>query len=260
MKVVLLCGGKGTRLREETEYRPKPMVEIGNRPIIWHIMKSYAHYGLTNFVLCLGYKGSVIKDYFLNYEAMNSDITLTLGQLHAIAYHDRHEEQEFSVTLADTGLETMTGGRLSRVKRYVSKDEHFMLTYGDGVANIDFDKLLDFHRSHGKKATLTTVRPMSRYGVLGLDRRGAVARFNEKPQLDSWINAGFFVFHRSVFDYLDGGDECILERQPLERLAAEGQLMAYRHEGFFYAMDTYREFQYLNDLWNSGQAPWKVWE
>jgi glucose-1-phosphate cytidylyltransferase len=259
VKVILLCGGQGTRLREETEYRPKPMVEIGGRPIVWHIMKSYAHYGHAHFVLCLGYKGNQIKDYFLNYEAMNSDITLTLGQLRAVAYHDQHHEQEFNVTLADTGQDTMTGGRLLRVQRFI-KDDHFMLTYGDGLANVDIDKLLDFHYGHGKKATLTTVRPTSRYGVIGLDRRGAVAQFNEKPVLDSWINAGFFVFHRSVLEYLDGGDECVLERKPLERLAADGQLMAYRHEGFFYAMDTYREYQHLNELWNSGAAPWKVWK
>src|SRR5438876_137450 len=157
VKVVILCGGQGTRLREETEYRPKPMVEIGGRPIVWHIMKSYAHYGHTNFVLCLGYKGNIIKDYFLNYEAMNSDITLKLGELRALAYHDQHREQDFNVTLSDTGQNTMTGGRLARVRRYV-KDDTFMLTYGDGLANVDIDKLLDFHRSHGKKATLTTVR------------------------------------------------------------------------------------------------------
>lgn len=258
MKVVILCGGQGTRLREETEYRPKPMVDIGGRPIVWHIMKSYAHFGHAHFILCLGYKGNVIKEYFLNYEAMNSDITMTLGQLRAIAYHDQHREQDFTVTLADTGQDTMTGGRLNRVRKYI-KDDLFMVTYGDGLANVDIDRLLDFHHGHGKKATLTTVRPTSRYGVIGLDRRGGVEKFNEKPVLDSWINAGFFVFHRSVFDYLDGGDECVLERKPLERLAADGQLMAYRHEGFFYAMDTYREYQYLNELWNSKEAPWKVW-
>jgi glucose-1-phosphate cytidylyltransferase len=221
-------------------------------------MKSYAHYGHSQFILCLGYKGNVIKDYFLNYEAMNSDITMTLGQLRAIAYHDHHREQDYTVTLADTGQETMTGGRLGRIRKYI-KDDLFMVTYGDGLANVDIDRVLDFHHGHGKKATLTTVRPTSRYGVIDIDRRGGVEQFNEKPVLNSWINAGFFVFHRSVFDYLDGGDECVLERKPLERLAADNQLMAYRHEGFFYAMDTYREYQYLNELWNSGEAPWKVW-
>ena len=260
MKVVILCGGQGTRLREETEYRPKPMIEIGGRPIVWHIMKSYAHYGHSHFILCLGYKGNVIKDYFLNYEAMNSDITLTLGQLHAIAYHDQHHEQEFAVTLAETGQATMTGGRLNRVKRYVGREELFLLTYGDGLSDVNIARVLEFHRKHGKKATLTTVRPSSRYGVIGLNGSGTVKQFNEKPVLDSWINAGFFVFDRSVFDYLDPTDDCILERKPLERLAAEGQLMAYRHEGFFYAMDTYREYQHLNELWDSGRPPWKVWE
>jgi glucose-1-phosphate cytidylyltransferase len=260
MKVVILCGGQGTRLREETEYRPKPMVDIGGRPIVWHIMKSYAHYGHSHFVLCLGYKGNVIKEYFLNYEAMNSDITMTLGQLRAIAYHDQHHEQEFNVTLADTGQNTMTGGRLNRVKRYVGKEDTFLLTYGDGLSNVDIGRVVEFHRRHGKKATLTTVRPTSRYGVIDLNGSDHVERFNEKPVLDSWINAGFFVFNRGVFDYLEGGDDCVLERTPLELLAADGQLMAYRHEGFFYAMDTYREYQYLNELWNSGAPPWKVWE
>ena len=260
MKVVILCGGQGTRLREETEYRPKPMVEIGGRPIVWHIMKAYAYYGHSQFILCLGYKGNVIKEYFLNYEAMNSDITMTLGQLRAIAYHDQHHEQEFAVTLADTGQNTMTGGRLNRVKKYVSRDDTFLLAYGDGLSDVNIAKVVEFHRKHGKKATLTTVRPTSRYGVIGINGSGTVKQFSEKPVLDSWINAGFFVFDRSVFDYLDEGDECILERRPLGRLAAEGQLMAYRHEGFFQAMDTYREYQYLNELWNSGASPWKVWE
>jgi glucose-1-phosphate cytidylyltransferase len=260
VKVVILCGGQGTRLREETEYRPKPMVEVGGRPILWHIMKSYAYYGHSQFVLCLGYKGSVIKDYFLNYEAMNSDITLTIGQLHAIAYHDQHHEQEFAVTLADTGQDTLTGGRLQRVKRYLGKDDTFLLTYGDGLCDVNIAKVVEFHRHHGKAATLTTVRPTSRYGIIDIGGTGSVHQFNEKPVLDSWINAGFFVFNRSVFDYLDDGDDCVLERKPLERLAAEHQLMAYRHEGFFYAMDTYREYQYLNELWNTGASPWKVWE
>jgi glucose-1-phosphate cytidylyltransferase len=260
LKVVILCGGQGTRLREETEYRPKPMVEVGGRPIVWHIMKAYAHYGHAHFVLCLGYKGNLIKEYFLNYEAMNSDITLSLGQLRAIAYHDQHKEQEFNVTLADTGQSTLTGGRLARVKRHVGKADTFLLTYGDGLSDVNIAELIAFHRMHGKKATLTTVRPTSRYGIIDIGPSGAVAQFNEKPVLDSWINAGFFVFERSIFDYLDGGDDCILERKPLERLAAEGQLVAYRHEGFFYAMDTYREYQYLNELWNRGEAPWKVWE
>jgi glucose-1-phosphate cytidylyltransferase len=254
----MLCGGLGTRLREETEYRPKPMVDIGGRPILWHIMKIYAHHGFRDFVLCLGYRGNMIKDYFLSYEAMNNDFTVCLGNQNRIAYHGAHEEQDFRVTLADTGLNTMTGGRVKRIQKYID-DDTFLLTYGDGIGNVDIRALLDFHRAHGRLATLTTVRPLSRFGILEVDGEDQVWRFREKPQLDDWISAGFFVFNRRVFDYL-GGDDCILEREPLERLACEGQLMAFRHEGFFYAMDTYREYQYLNELWATGNAPWKVWK
>jgi glucose-1-phosphate cytidylyltransferase len=258
MKAVILCGGQGTRLREETEYRPKPLVDVGGRPILWHIMKLFAHHGLRDFVMCLGYRGNMIKDYFLNYEAMNNDFTMCLGRLHQVAYHGAHHEQDFRVTLADTGLDTMTGGRLRRVRQYLDDDDTFMLTYGDGVANVDVRKLLAFHRRHERLATVTTVSPASRYGILDVNDDGSVAQFREKPQIEGWANAGYFVFNRGIFDYLDG-DECILERQPLERLAAEKQLMAYRHPGFFFAMDTYREYKVLNELWASGAAPWKVW-
>lgn len=257
MKVVILCGGQGTRLREETEYRPKPMVEIGGRPILWHIMKNYAHHGFREFVLCLGYRGNMIKEYFLNYEAMNSDFTISLGKLGAIAYHGDHDEQDYRVTLADTGSNTMTGGRVKSVATHLCGDT-FMVTYGDGVANVDLRALADFHAAHGKLATVTTVRPISRYGILDLAPNHAVSGFAEKPQLDGWISAGFFVFHRKVLDYL-GGEDCILEREPLERLAREGQLMSYQHQGFFFAMDTYREYQALNELWSTGKAPWKTW-
>ena len=259
MKVVLLCGGLGTRLREETEYRPKPLVDIGGHPILWHIMKVYAHHGYRDFVLCLGYRGQMIKDYFLNYEAMNNDFTVCLGRMNQICYHDAHLEQDFRVTLADTGPETMTGGRVKRIERYIDGDT-FMVTYGDGVANVDIDALARFHKSHGKLATVTTVRPTSRFGVLNADASGAVTQFVEKPQLDGWTNAGFFVFDRRIFDYLDGGDGCVLEQSPLERLTRDGELMAFQHDGFFFAMDTYREYKYLNDLWTSGQAPWMVWK
>jgi glucose-1-phosphate cytidylyltransferase len=201
----------------------------------------------------------MIKQYFLDYEAMTNDFTITLGRLHAIAYHDEHPEQSFTVTLSDTGAETMTGGRVRRVQRYVTGDT-FMVTYGDGVSDIDIGKLLAFHHAHGKLATISTNRPFSRFGVMDVDSSGRVEEFREKPQLDGWANMGYFVFNRKVFDYLQGGDDLILEQEPLEKLAADGQLMAYRHEGFFYAMDTYREFVALNDLWKSGQAPWKVWE
>jgi glucose-1-phosphate cytidylyltransferase len=258
-KVVILCGGQGTRLREETEFRPKPMVEVGGRPILWHIMKTYAHYGLRDFVLCLGYRGNFIKEYFLNYEAMNNDFTVCLGLKNRLEYHGGHDEQDFCVTLADTGVNTMTGGRIKRVQRYVGGD-HFMVTYGDGLADVDVDKLLYFHKAHGKLATVTTVRPSSRFGLVQLDDRGLVSAFAEKPQLDGWASAGYFVFNRKVFDYIDADESCILEREPLERLAADGQLMAYRHRGFFFAMDTYREYQALNEIWQSGDAPWKVWQ
>jgi glucose-1-phosphate cytidylyltransferase len=258
VKSVILCGGLGTRLREETEYRPKPMVEVGGRPILWHIMKIYAQQGFCEFVLCLGYRGSMIKEYFLDYEAMNNDFTVCLGKHSPVAYHGTHQEQDFQVTLADTGLHTMTGGRVARIAKYVPEDA-FMLTYGDGLGDVDLRALVDFHRAHGKLATLTTVRPTSRFGILEIDARSRVLTFSEKPQLDGWINAGFCVFDRRVFDYL-GGDDCVLEREPLERLARDGHLMAFRHEGFFCAMDTHREYQYLNELWAGGKAPWKTWD
>ena len=258
MKVVILCGGQGTRLREETEFRPKPLVEVGRRPILWHIMKTFAHHGRRKFVLCLGYRGKMIKEYFLNYEAMNSDFTINLGRQQRIALHESHAEQDFQVTLAETGEETMTGGRVQRAGRYVDGDT-FMVTYGDGVADVDITALLDFHRSHGRLATVTAIRPHSRFGVIDVDERNHALSFAEKPKLDGWANAGFFVFDRKVLDYLDG-DSCILEREPLEALARDRELMVYRHEGFFFAMDTFREYKHLNDLWNSGSAPWKVWD
>ncbi|MEQ1885366.1 MAG: glucose-1-phosphate cytidylyltransferase [Bryobacteraceae bacterium] len=258
MNVAILCGGLGTRLREETEFRPKPMVEVGGRPILWHIMKLYAHYGFRDFVLCLGYRGSTIKEYFLNYEAMNNDFAISLGRESKLEVLGNHREQDFRITLADTGLDTMTGGRLNRARKYLNS-KPFMVTYGDGVSNVDINKLLAFHRSHGKLATVTTFRPVSRFGILDIDSTGQVMNFIEKPRSDAWASAGYFVFEPEVFEYLDG-DQCVLEKEPLERLAAERQLVAYNHDGFFYAMDTFREYQHLNDLWSRGAAPWKVWE
>ena len=257
LKVVILCGGLGARLREETEFRPKPMVEVGGKPILWHIIRGFTHYGFHDFVLCLGYRGNAIKEYFLNYEAMNNDFTIALGKESNIQQHGPRNEEFFRVTLADTGPNTMTGGRVKRIERYVDNDT-FMATYGDGLADVNIDDLLAFHRSHGKLATVTTVRPVSRFGVLELDDDGNVKTFAEKPNVEGWINAGFFVFNRGVFDYLDG-DSCILEHEPMERLAADGQLVAFRHDGFFFAMDTYREYEALNKIWNSGHVPWKVW-
>ena len=257
MKVVLLCGGLGTRLREETEFRPKPMVEIGGRPILWHIMKGYAEHGFRRFVVCLGYRGDVIKRYFLDYEAMNADFTIRLGTRSRVQLHDAHEEQDFEVTLAETGQDTMTGGRLARIERYLGDDDTFLATYGDGLADVDLGALVRFHRSHGRLATLTAVRPVSRFGVLDLGGDGGVERFREKPHGEGWISAGFFVFHRSVLERITG-DDCVLEEGPLASLAAEGQLMAYRHEGFFQAMDTWREYKALNEIWQSQRAPWQT--
>jgi glucose-1-phosphate cytidylyltransferase len=258
MKVVILCGGQGTRLREETEYRPKPLVDVGGRPILWHIMKLYAHYGLQDFILCLGYRGQMIKEYFLNYEAMNNDFTICLGKQNRIHYHGAHQEQDFNVTLADTGSDSMTGSRVKQVEKHIDGGT-FMVTYGDGLSNVDLRKLLAFHRSHGKLGTITTVKPYSRFGILELDEENKVRAFAEKPQVEGWASAGFFVFEREFFKYLDSSPECVLERAPMERLAADGELVAYQHDGFFFAMDTYREYLYLNELWNSGKAPWAVW-
>jgi glucose-1-phosphate cytidylyltransferase len=256
VKVVILCGGTGTRLREETEFRPKPLVEVGGRPILWHIMKLYAHYGFHDFVLCLGYRGNMIKEYFLNYEAMNNDFTICLGKKAQLMFNGDHEEQDFCVTLADTGAETLTGGRLKRVARYLS-GERFMVTYGDGVSDVDIPALLEFHKSHGKLATVSTFRPVSRFGILSINAGRQVESFMEKPRADAWASAGFFVFEPEVLNYIDG--DITLEREPLQRLAADGQLMAYQHHGFFFAMDTYREYQILNECWNSGDPPWKKW-
>jgi glucose-1-phosphate cytidylyltransferase len=222
-------------------------------------MKLYAHYGFREFVLCLGYRGNMIKEYFLNYEAMNNDFMICLGKQNEIVYHGAHEEQDFKVTLADTGLDTMTGARVKRVERYLDGDT-FMVTYGDGLSDLNIGKLMDFHRSHGRLATVTTVHPISRFGNLEIDSEGRVVDFSEKARMNGWASAGFFVFNRQVLDYLGAEPECILEREPLERLAENGQLVAYTHEGFFYAMDTYREYIYLNDLWDSGPAPWAVWK
>lgn len=257
LKVVILCGGLGTRMREETEYRPKPMVEVGGRPVLWHLMKLFAHHGLTRFVICVGYRGQMIKDYFLNYEAWNNDCTVTLGQAGPVQFHGSHTETGWEVTIADTGAETQTGGRVKRVERYLDGDT-FIVTYGDGLADVDLTALLAFHRAHGRLATITTTRPLSRFGIVDVDAGQEVRRFREKPQGDEWVSSGFMVFERPFLEYLD--EDCILERAPLERLAAEGQVVAYQHDGFWQPMDTYRELLMLNELWNSDKAPWAVWE
>ncbi|MGB4441060.1 MAG: glucose-1-phosphate cytidylyltransferase [Coriobacteriia bacterium] len=256
MKVVILAGGLGTRLSEETSIRPKPMAEIGEKPILWHIMKIYSHYGFNEFVICLGYKGYMIKEYFSNYFLHNCDVTFDM-RTNEICVHQNVNEP-WKVTLVDTGAETMTGGRVKRIQPYVD-DEPFMLTYGDGVADVDIDALVEFHRASGRAVTLTAVQPLGRFGALQLAEADAVASFREKPIGDGdWINGGFFVMGPEVFDRIDG-DETILERAPLESLAGEGQLGAYKHRGFWQPMDTLRDKRHLEELWDSGTAPWKVW-
>ena len=257
MKTVLLAGGLGTRMREETEFRPKPMVEVGDRPVLWHIMKVLGEQGLKDFIVCAGYKSEIIKNYFLNYLAMNSDFTVQLGDDKSVVTHGSHDEADWQVTVADTGDHTMTGGRILRVRDYVG-DETFMCTYGDGIADIDIKGLLEFHRSHGKLATLTAARPVSRFGILDLDDEGTVLEFREKPQGEGWVNIGYFVFEPQFFDYI-AGDDTVLEQDPLRRLAEDRQISAFRHEGFWQPMDTYREALLLNSLWDEGKAPWRTW-
>jgi glucose-1-phosphate cytidylyltransferase len=257
-KVVILCGGLGTRLREETEFRPKPMVEIGGRPVLWHIMKGFAHHGFTEFVLCVGYKGQQIKNWFLNYEAeRSSDFTVTLGHPAKLEIHQGHAEEGWRVTICDTGQETMTGGRVKRVAHHLGPGP-FIVTYGDGLADIDVRKLVAFHQGHGHLATVTATRPLSRFGHVDLDAGQVVRTFREKPQSDDWVNSGFFVFEPEVLDELDAN--AVLEREPLERLAARGEIVAYQHDGFWRPMDTYRDSLLLNELWATGIAPWKVWD
>jgi glucose-1-phosphate cytidylyltransferase len=256
MKVAILAGGLGTRLREETEYRPKPMVQIGGRPILWHIMKIYAHYGYNDFVICLGYKGELIRNYFLNYETQNRDFTVTLGS-GEVAVLGNHTEDGWRVTLAETGEKTMTGGRLKRIEKYVG-DSTFMVTYGDGVADVDIESLLGFHRRQGKLATVTAVRPSSRYGELAIEN-GRVTLFREKPQVnEGWINGGFFIFEPEVFSFIEGEDDT-LEAGLISRLVERKQLTVYQHEGFWQCMDTYREMQQLDEMWGQGRAPWRMW-
>ncbi len=258
--VMILCGGMGTRLREETEIRPKPMMEIGGRPILWHIMKYYAAFGFHHFILCLGYKGHMIKEYFLNYRAYQSDFSVQLDHAsQPIEYHASGREDDWRVTLVDTGLTAQTGARVTRAGRYV-REETFCLTYGDGLSDIDLKALMAFHRGHGKIGTVTGVRPTGRFGELEVDGAGRATQFNEKPQATGGvINGGFFVFQRAFLQRLSDHDDTVLEQGPLQSLATEGELMVYSHEGFWQPMDTYREYKMLNDCWAGGQAPWKVW-
>jgi glucose-1-phosphate cytidylyltransferase len=256
MKVGILAGGFGTRLAEETEIKPKPMVEIGGRPILWHIMKHYSHYGFNHFVIALGYKGEAIKKYMVDFCSLQGNLTVDLRN-GEVTLHDG-QTLDWTVELIDTGLRTQTGGRIKRLAPHLA-NETFMLTWGDGVSDVNLQELLDFHRSHGKLATVTAVRPPARYGYMRFDG-DQVVEFTEKPQIgEGWINGAFFVLEPAVFDYIDG-DETVWEREPMERLAADGQLMAYRHLSFWQCMDTLREKYILESLWEGERAPWKTWE
>jgi glucose-1-phosphate cytidylyltransferase len=256
MKVVILAGGFGTRISEESHLKPKPMIEIGERPILWHIMKIYSHYGFNDFIICLGYKGYFIKEYFAHYFLHEADVTFDFSESNRQTIHN-HFAEPWKVTLVNTGFETMTGGRVKRIQPYIP-NEPFMLTYGDGVADIDIQKLVDFHKSHGKLATVTSTQPSGRFGALALNENQVVS-FQEKPKGDSsWVNAGFFVMEPKVFDFLES-DQTILEREPLEKLAQIGELMTFKHSGFWQPMDTMRDKNLLDNLWQTGKAPWKTW-
>ncbi len=258
MKVVILAGGFGTRISEESEIKPKPMIEIGGMPIMWHIMKLYSHYGFNDFIICIGYKGYYIKEYFAHYFLHQSDVTFDFTKNSAMIVH-KHTADPWRVTLIDTGLNTMTGGRIKRIQNYVD-DKTFMLTYGDGVSNIDIKKLIEHHKEKKKYATVTSTQPLGRFGALNLDSKNNVLSFEEKPRGDSvWINAGFFVLEPEIFNYIKC-DDSIWERDPLENIARDGQLTTYQHHDFWLPMDTLRDKNKLEELWSSGKAPWKLWE
>ncbi|MBI5387428.1 MAG: glucose-1-phosphate cytidylyltransferase [Verrucomicrobia bacterium] len=260
MKVVILCGGKGTRLREETEYRPKPMVPIGRQPILWHIMKYYAHFGHREFVLCLGYKGDMIREYFRDYLWQTCDVTISLGRHPKAQFHNRHDEEDWTVTLADTGPESMTAYRVKLIQRYIPEDEPFLLTYGDGLSTIDINASIETHERAGKVCTISAVHPAGRFGTLSLSPSGVIQTFMEKPQFETaYVNGGYMVCSYRMFDFLPNDPAIMLEREPMARLVADGQLSSYRHEGFWQPMDTYQEQQYLNRLWDENKAPWKIW-
>jgi glucose-1-phosphate cytidylyltransferase len=257
IKVVILAGGFGSRLSEETESRPKPMVEIGGKPMLWHIMKIYSHYGFNDFIICCGYKAYYIKDYFYHYYMHAADMTVDLAS-NDVVYHKSNSEP-WKITLVDTGFETMTGGRLKRIQKYVGNNP-FMMTYGDGVADINIPQLVTYHKANGKLATISAVLPSGKFGALQIAENDSIMSFFEKPQGDgSWVNGGFFVLQPEVFDYITDGDTTIFERTPLENLARDGQLQAFRHRGFWKPMDTLREKLELQSLWESGSAPWKLW-
>lgn len=257
MKVVILAGGFGTRISEESHLIPKPMIEVGEKPILWHIMKYYSHFGYNEFIICCGYKQYIIKEFFADYYLHTSDVTFDFTAENKMIVHNNSSEP-WKVTIVDTGLNTMTGGRVKRVQRYID-NEPFLLTYGDGVANVDIKALVKFHEAHGKIATITAIQPGGRFGMLDIDENESINSFREKSVEDGgWINGGFMVLNPEIMNYIDG-DDCIFERYPLETIASEGQLKAYKHEGFWQCMDTLRDKQLLEKKWNNGNAPWKVW-
>lgn len=260
MKVVILCGGQGTRIRDVADHVPKPMIPIGPYPILWHIMKHYAGFGHAEFVLCLGYKSHAIKDFFLNYEAHTNDMTITLGTAKGLEFHGDHDESGWRVTLAETGLDALTATRIAKIRRYVGDSDTFLLTYGDGVSDVDVDALVAFHKAHGRILTVTGVRPPGRFGEMMAEGNGQVREFNEKPQTsEGRISGGFFVCSRRLFDYLDSTADQMLEVEPMRRLVKDGQMMMFPHDGFWQCMDTQRDYGLLNALWAQGHAPWKTW-
>jgi len=256
MQAIILAGGLGTRMREETEFRPKPMVEIGGRPVLWHIMKNLSNFGVSEFIIATGYKSEMIKEYFLNYEVRSNDFTIELGNRNSLKFHSTHDENDWTVTIAFTGLNTMTGGRVLLASKYIDRGP-FLVTYGDGLADVDVKALRDHHVKSGSLATITTVQPTSRFGIMDLDDDGKVTSFAEKPKLEGWINIGFIVIEQEFLGYLER--DSVLEGDPLANLARDGGLSSYRHDGFWQPMDTYRESLALNKLWDSGTAPWKTW-
>lgn len=258
-KVVILCGGEGTRMREETEFKPKPLVTIGGMPILWHIMKIYSHHGFRDFVLCLGYKGDLIKQFFLSHEFMNNDFTINLGDRGKDEVHKGRDAEDWNITFAETGLKAMTGSRVKKIEKYIP-DDNFLLTYGDGISSLDISGALSFHREQGTIGTLTGVHPQVRWGMLRIGNGNMVEGFAEKPVMFDYVNGGFYCFRKDFFDYLSADDSCVMETKPLEKLSGDRQLSIYKHDGFWYAMDTYREFLELNRMWDSGNRPWKVWE
>lgn len=258
MKVVILCGGYGTRIRDVAENIPKPMIPIGNKPILWHIMNYYAGFGFKEFILCLGYKSEIIKDFFINYDTNTTDITITLGGRKSIVYHNK-SKCDWEITLAETGLNAMTGARIKRIQKYIEGDENFMLTYGDGVGNINIDALVKFHKSHNKILTVTGVRPPGRFGELMNDKNGKVLEFNEKPQATGGrISGGYFVCRKEIFSYLKDQDSLVFEKEPMKKLVEDQQLMVYEHDDFWQPMDTARDYNLLNDLYIKGEAPWII--